>query len=48
MTKSKAQKEATKGVGKGYGKNPLKSPKVGEPGTGKAPPVIASEARQSR
>jgi len=37
MPKSKIQKVSTKGVGRGYGKNPLKSPKVGGPGTGKVP-----------
>jgi len=37
MSKSKIQIESTKGVGKGYGKNPLKSPKAGGPGTKKVP-----------
>jgi len=37
MAKSPIQKTSTKGVGKGYGTKPLKSPKVGGPGTGKTP-----------
>jgi len=37
MAKTKIAKESTKGVGKGYGKRPLKSPKVGGPGTRKVP-----------
>ena len=37
MAKTKIAKESTKGVGKGYGKHPLKSPKAGGPGTRKVP-----------
>jgi hypothetical protein len=37
MPKSKIQREATKSVGRGYGKNPLKSPKVGGPGKSNVP-----------
>lgn len=37
MVKPKIAKVSTKGVGKGYGKNPLKSPKVGGPGKTKTP-----------
>ena len=37
MPKSKVARESTKGVGKGYGRNPLKSPKVGGPGKRKLP-----------
>ena len=32
MPKTKIEKLSTKGVGKGYGKKPLNSPKVGGPG----------------
>jgi len=32
MPKPKVARRSTKGVGKGYGKNPLRSPKAGEPG----------------
>jgi len=37
MPKPKIAREGTKGVGKGYGRNPLKSPKAGGPGTRKTP-----------
>jgi len=37
MAKSKIAKESTKGTGRGYGKNPLKSPKAGGPGTKPVP-----------
>ena len=35
MGKSKIARVSTKGVGKGYGRNPLKSPKAGGSGTTK-------------
>jgi len=37
MPKSKVAKESTKGVGRGWGKKPLKSPKAGGPGKRKLP-----------
>ena len=37
MAKPKIAKESTKGMGKGYGKNPTKSPKAGGPGKIKTP-----------
>jgi hypothetical protein len=37
MAKSPIERESTKGVGSGWGKNPLKSPNVGGPGTQKLP-----------
>jgi hypothetical protein len=37
MPKSKVARVSTKGTGKGYGKAPLKGPKVGGPGTRKLP-----------
>ncbi len=37
MPKSKVEQKSTEGVGKGYGKKPLKSPKVGGPGRRELP-----------
>lgn len=37
MVKSKIARKSTQGVGKGYGKDPLKSTKVGGPGKAKTP-----------
>jgi hypothetical protein len=37
MAKSKIAKVSTKGTGRGYGKNPLKSPKAGGPGQRQLP-----------
>jgi hypothetical protein len=37
MRKTKVGKKSTEGVGRGYGKHPLKSPKAGGPGTKKVP-----------
>ena len=37
MAKSRIAKKATQGMGRGYGNNPLNSPKAGGPGTAKLP-----------
>jgi len=37
MPKSEAGRKSTEGVGRGWGRKPLKSPKVGGPGKTKVP-----------